>query len=101
YWSYGLAGNERALSTLIGYSHAQGLARRAFAPRELSAPEKREDKIICPRQGQVSGTAAGNPLSSADPEPICPVALLPQHRMPRPADDAHLCALPAETMLRK
>jgi 4,5-dihydroxyphthalate decarboxylase len=46
YWSYGLAGNERALSTLIGYSHAQGLARRAFAPHELFAPETLEDTII-------------------------------------------------------
>ena len=46
YWSYGLPGNERALSTLIGYSHAQGLARRAFAPHELFAPETLEDTII-------------------------------------------------------
>lgn len=46
YWSYGLAGNERALATLIGYSHAQGLARRAFAPHELFAPETLEDTII-------------------------------------------------------
>jgi 4,5-dihydroxyphthalate decarboxylase len=46
YWSYGLAGNERALATLIGYSHAQGLARRAFAPHELFAPETLEDTIV-------------------------------------------------------
>jgi 4,5-dihydroxyphthalate decarboxylase len=46
YWSYGLPGNERALSTLIGYSHAQGLARRAFAPHELFAPETLEDTIV-------------------------------------------------------
>jgi len=46
YWSYGLAGNERALATLIGYSHAQGLARRAFAPAELFAPETLEDTIV-------------------------------------------------------
>src|SRR5207253_2142303 len=29
YWTYGLSGNETALATLIGYSHDQGLARRA------------------------------------------------------------------------
>jgi 4,5-dihydroxyphthalate decarboxylase len=46
YWSYGLAGNERALATLIGYSHAQGLARRAFAPHELFAAETLEDTIV-------------------------------------------------------
>ena len=45
YWSYGLAGNEKALATLIGYSHAQDLARRAFAPAELFAPETLEDTI--------------------------------------------------------
>src|ERR1043165_960233 len=46
YWSYGLAGNEKTLATLIGYSHAQGLARRAFAPHELFAPETLEDTIV-------------------------------------------------------
>jgi 4,5-dihydroxyphthalate decarboxylase len=46
YWSYGLPGNEKALATLIGYSHAQGLARRAFVPAELFAPETLEDTII-------------------------------------------------------
>lgn len=46
YWSYGLAGNERALAALIGYSHAQGLARRAFAPHELFAPETLEETIV-------------------------------------------------------
>jgi 4,5-dihydroxyphthalate decarboxylase len=45
-WSYGLAGNEKALATLIGYSHTQGLARRAFAPAELFAPETLEDTIV-------------------------------------------------------
>jgi 4,5-dihydroxyphthalate decarboxylase len=46
YWTYGLAGNEKALATLIGYSHAQGLARRAFAPAELFAPETLEDTVV-------------------------------------------------------
>jgi 4,5-dihydroxyphthalate decarboxylase len=46
YWSYGLAGNETALATLINYSHAQGLARRAFAPSELFAPETLDDTVI-------------------------------------------------------
>jgi 4,5-dihydroxyphthalate decarboxylase len=46
YWSYGLTGNEKTLATLIGYSHAQGLARRAFAPAELFAPETLEETIV-------------------------------------------------------
>ena len=46
YWSYGLAGNENTLATLIGYSHAQGLLRRAFAPAELFAPEVLEDAVV-------------------------------------------------------
>jgi 4,5-dihydroxyphthalate decarboxylase len=46
YWSYGVAGNEKALATLIGYSHAQGLARRAFTPAELFAPETLEDTVV-------------------------------------------------------
>jgi 4,5-dihydroxyphthalate decarboxylase len=46
YWSYGLAGNEKTLATLIGYSHAQGLARRAYAPAELFAPETLEETIV-------------------------------------------------------
>ena len=46
YWSYGLPGNEQTLATLIGYSHTQGLARRAFAPHELFAPETLEDTIV-------------------------------------------------------
>ena len=46
YWTYGLAGNEKALATLIGYSHAQGLARRTFAPAELFAPETLEDAVV-------------------------------------------------------
>jgi 4,5-dihydroxyphthalate decarboxylase len=46
YWSYGLAGNDKTLATLIGYSHAQGLARRAFAPTELFAPETLEDTVV-------------------------------------------------------
>lgn len=46
YWSYGLAGNEKTLATLIGYSHAQGLIRRAFAPAELFAPEVLEDTVV-------------------------------------------------------
>jgi 4,5-dihydroxyphthalate decarboxylase len=45
YWTYGIAGNEKTLSTLIGYSHAQGLARRAFAPAELFAPEVLEEVV--------------------------------------------------------
>jgi 4,5-dihydroxyphthalate decarboxylase len=46
YWSYGLAGNENALATLIGYSHAQGLARRLYAPAELFAPETLEETVV-------------------------------------------------------
>ncbi len=46
YWSYGLAGNENTLATLIGYSHAQGLACRPFAPAELFAPETLEETVV-------------------------------------------------------
>ena len=46
YWSYGLPGNEKTLATLIGYSHAQGLIRRAFAPAELFASEVLEDTVV-------------------------------------------------------
>jgi 4,5-dihydroxyphthalate decarboxylase len=46
YWNYGLPGNENTLATLIRYSHTQGLARRAFAPAELFAPETLEDTVI-------------------------------------------------------
>jgi len=46
FWTYGLSGNEKTLATLIGYSHAQGLAQRAFAPAELFAPETLEETLV-------------------------------------------------------
>lgn len=46
YWTYGLEPNATALRTLIGYSHAQGLARRAFDPAELFAPETLEAVLV-------------------------------------------------------
>jgi len=46
YWSYGLAGNEKTLATLIRYSHEQGLAGRAYDPASLFAPETLEETIV-------------------------------------------------------
>jgi len=46
FWSYGLAGNEAALSTFLRYSSDQGLARRRLAPADLFAPETRESYVI-------------------------------------------------------
>ena len=46
YWSYGLAGNEQNLATLIRYSNEQGLARRRFAPEEIFAPETLQVTIV-------------------------------------------------------
>lgn len=46
YWSYGLAGNEQALSAIIRYAHEQGLIPARCDPRELFAPETLEDTII-------------------------------------------------------
>jgi 4,5-dihydroxyphthalate decarboxylase len=46
YWTYGLAGNEKVLATLIRYSHEQGLARRAYDPAALFAPETLEETIV-------------------------------------------------------
>lgn len=46
YWSYGLAGNEKALGAIIRYSCEQGLIPVPRQPRELFAPETLEDAII-------------------------------------------------------
>jgi 4,5-dihydroxyphthalate decarboxylase len=46
FWTYGLAGDEAALGTLLRYSFDQGLARRRFGPAELFAPETREGYVI-------------------------------------------------------
>jgi 4,5-dihydroxyphthalate decarboxylase len=46
FWSYGLTGNEAALSTFLRYSSDQGLARRRLAPADLFAPETRESYVI-------------------------------------------------------
>ncbi|MDQ1484970.1 MAG: 4,5-dihydroxyphthalate decarboxylase [Actinomycetota bacterium] len=46
YWTYGLAGNEANLATLIRYSNEQGLARRRFDPAELFAPETLQATIV-------------------------------------------------------
>lgn len=46
YWSYGLAGNEKALGAIIRYSWEQGLIPARCDPRELFAPETLEDTII-------------------------------------------------------
>lgn len=46
YWSYGLQRNARALATLIGYSHDQGLATHRYDPARLFAPETLEQTVI-------------------------------------------------------
>ncbi|MCW2583663.1 MAG: 4,5-dihydroxyphthalate decarboxylase [Klenkia sp.] len=46
FWSYGLAGNETALSTFLRYHHEQGLSPRRLAPEELFAPEALESFVI-------------------------------------------------------
>ena len=46
YWTYGLDGNESSVSTLVRYSHEQGLTPREYAPRELFVPEVLEDTVI-------------------------------------------------------
>jgi 4,5-dihydroxyphthalate decarboxylase len=42
FWPYGLAANERTLSTFLRYSFEQGLAKRQLTPKELFAPETLE-----------------------------------------------------------
>lgn len=39
FWPYGVETNRTALDTFLGYSHAQGLARRRLDPAELFVPE--------------------------------------------------------------
>jgi 4,5-dihydroxyphthalate decarboxylase len=46
YWTYGLAGNESALATVIGYAFEQGLIPARYEPRDLFAPETLEETII-------------------------------------------------------
>jgi 4,5-dihydroxyphthalate decarboxylase len=46
YWTYGLPGNEGALSTLVRYAHSQGLIDRALEPADLFAPETLTDTVI-------------------------------------------------------
>jgi 4,5-dihydroxyphthalate decarboxylase len=46
FWTYGLAGNEPALSTFLRYSHEQGLAERLLSPEELFAPETLASYVI-------------------------------------------------------
>lgn len=46
FWTYGLHGNEHAIETLIGYSHSQGLAKRAYPADELFAPEALDGFLI-------------------------------------------------------
>lgn len=46
FWTYGLAGNEAALSTFLHYSFSQGLAARPLSPRDLFAPETTEGYVI-------------------------------------------------------
>lgn len=46
YWTYGMAGNEAALATLIRYSHEQGLIPERYPPEQLFAPETLERTVI-------------------------------------------------------
>lgn len=46
WWSYGLAGNAEGLAAFLRYSREQGLARRAFEPDGLFAPETLESYVI-------------------------------------------------------
>jgi 4,5-dihydroxyphthalate decarboxylase len=46
YWTYGLDGNETALSALIGYAFEQGLIPARYEPRDLFAPETLEETLI-------------------------------------------------------
>lgn len=46
FWSYGLDGNEKTLSTFLRYSYEQGLAQSLYQPGELFAPEALEEFVI-------------------------------------------------------
>ena len=46
YWTYGLAGNEKALATITRYAFEQGLIPRPYRPEELFAQETLEDTVI-------------------------------------------------------
>ena len=46
YWTYGLAGNEAALSTIVRYASEQGLIPRPYEPPELFVPEVLEETVI-------------------------------------------------------
>jgi 4,5-dihydroxyphthalate decarboxylase len=46
YWTYGLPGNEVALSTLIRYAHSQGLIDELLDPTDLFAPETLAETVI-------------------------------------------------------
>jgi 4,5-dihydroxyphthalate decarboxylase len=46
YWTYGLDGNEAALTAIARYAFEQGLTPRAYAPRELFVPEVLQDTVI-------------------------------------------------------
>lgn len=46
YWTYGLAGNEAALSAIARYAFEQGLIPRAYEPHELFVPEVLQETVI-------------------------------------------------------
>jgi 4,5-dihydroxyphthalate decarboxylase len=46
YWTYGLSGNEAAISTLVRYTHEQHLIPRRFGAEELFAPETLEVTVV-------------------------------------------------------
>jgi 4,5-dihydroxyphthalate decarboxylase len=46
YWTYGLAGNESSVSTLVRYSHEQGLIPQRYPVEQLFVPESLERTLI-------------------------------------------------------
>ena len=46
WWPYGIAANETTLSTFLRYSFEQGLAAKAYSPRELFAAETLEQHVV-------------------------------------------------------
>ncbi len=46
YWSYGVEGNRKTLSTFLRYHYEQGLSTRQWEPEELFAPESLEAAVI-------------------------------------------------------
>jgi 4,5-dihydroxyphthalate decarboxylase len=46
WWPYGVAANEKTLTTFLRYSHEQGLAPKLYSPADLFAPETLQQYVI-------------------------------------------------------